>query len=87
MKIRIETWGECSYQSISREYGKVLEEFGLENIDEKPWITLNSFDELFDLHEELDKYNDERGYCFFGIMTESDIYEGERYLLIKDNYD
>lgn len=87
MKFRIETWGEFSYHSINQDYGEVLEEFGLENIDGKAWITLNSFEELFDLHEKLDRYIDEKDWTFFGIVTKSDIYEGERYLLIKDNYD
>ena len=85
MKIRIETWEDYKYEPISRRYGKILNKYGLENIDDKAFIVLGSFEQLFQLHHEIE-ISDEGG-CFFGIITKQDSDSGEYYLEIKDNFD
>jgi hypothetical protein len=88
MNIRIETYSDIKYESIEKEYGSVLNKFGLAKADdESAYITVNALEDLFELDKELSRLDDEKydWGVYFGIVV---THEREVPLLvIKDNYD
>lgn len=88
MNIKIETSYENKYARIQKDYGSVLQKFGLNKADDgSAYITVNSLDDLFELDRQLTRFDDERydWGVYFGIVVMHD--KGQPMLLIKDNYD
>lgn len=96
MLVKIETYSDYEYDPIKKEYGSVLNKYGLQEIDDKygrnnfkaAAITLNTIEELFQLDADLRKLDeDEDGWhLYFGLMTQIDENCNNR-IVIKDNYD
>lgn len=88
MNIKIETSGENKYDRIQKEYGSVLQKFGLTKADDgSAYITVNGLEDLFELDRQLSRFDEERDdwSVYFGIIITHD--RGVPMLEIKDNYD
>ena len=88
MNIKIETCGENKYDRIQKEYGSVLQKFGLTKADDgSAYITVNGLEDLFELDRQLTRFDEEREDwgVYFGLVVTHD--KGEPVLEIKDNYD
>ena len=88
MKIKIETYNWYKYDDIHKEYGDVLNKFGLTKTDDEvAYIDVNSLEDLFEIDKDISSLLDERDdwYVYFGIVIKHD--GKEPFLEIKDNYD
>ena len=88
MNIKIETYSEYEFNWIQKEYGTVLQKFGLTKADDgSAYITVSSLEDLFALDQELDQFCEEQDdwRVYFGIIVTHD--NGMPMLEIKDNYD
>lgn len=88
MNIKIETYSECKFNWVQKEYGSVLYKFGLTKADDgTAFVIVNSLEDLFELDKELNVFcNDQDDWhVYFGIIVKHD--KGELLLEIKDNYD
>ena len=88
MNIKIETYNFYKYDDIHKEYGDVLNKFGLTKSDnETAYINIDCLEDLFEIDKDICNLLDERDdwYVYFGIMIKHD--GKEPFLEIKDNYD
>lgn len=88
MNVKIETYAQCKYDEIKKEYGSVLDKFGLTKADDgTAYINVDCLEDLFKLDKELNSFCDNRDDwgIYFGIIIKHD--NGEQLLEIKDNYD
>lgn len=89
MNIKIETYGDYKYEPIYKEYGSVLDKFGLTKADdETAYVNINGLEDLLDMDKKLRDFDAEREdySIYFGIIIGHD--EDENPLLVlKDNYD
>ena len=87
MNVRIETYGEYKYDEIQKEYGSVLNKFGLSKLDDDAYISINCLEDIFNLDKEIRAFCEEHDedIYYFGIMIKH--FNGEPLLEIKDNFD
>ena len=88
MNVKIETYSEYEYEWVQKEYGAILNKFGLSKAnDGTAYIVINSLEDLFQLDKELDKFCEEQDdwHVYFGVIIKHN--SGEPLLEIKDSYD
>ncbi len=88
MNVKIETYSHYKYDKIEKEYGSILNKFGLSEADDgSAYISVGCLVDLFELDKELSHFDEERDdwSVYFGIVITHD--RGRPMLEIKDNYD
>ena len=88
MNIKIETYADYKYDEIQKEYGSVLDKFGLTKAnDGAAYISINCLEDLFKLDKELRSFCDEKNdwSIYLGIIIKQE--NEDLWLEIKDNYD
>lgn len=88
MNVKIETYSHYKYDKIEKEYGSILNKYGLSEADDgTAYISVSGLKDLFELDKELSRFDEERDdwSVYFGIVITH--YNGQPLLEIKDNYD
>ena len=89
MNIKIETYADYKYDPIHKEYGSVLDKFGLtKDNNERAYVVINSVEDLLNMDSSLRDFDEKREdySVYFGIIIGQDK-DGNPLLVLKDNYD
>ena len=88
MNIKIETYAQNKYDVIQKEYGSVLNKFGLTEADNgRAYVTINSLEDLLNMDKELRNFKESQQgwHVYLGLIISHD--NNGPLLEIKDNYD